>query len=71
MENTFLVRSTRSGNIYSLLILIEREEGKYRICNLTKGHICPCKFDTYEEAVKDIEQYEKDGKNRILFRPDK
>lgn len=54
MNKIFTVKSTRSGNIYNLLILKERVEGKYRICNLTKEHICPCRFDTYDDAVKDI-----------------
>lgn len=60
------VVSTKSGNEYSLIIIKEKAEDVYRIVNLTKGHICPCKFSTYEEAEDDIYRYQSEGKNEIL-----
>ena len=29
--------------------------------NLTKGHICPCKFSSVEEAIADMEKQKKRG----------
>ena len=38
-----------------------KETGKYSFVNITKGHICPCMFDTYEEALQDLENRKKDN----------
>ena len=29
--------------------------------NLTKGHVCSCRFATYEDAIKDLEERKKSG----------
>lgn len=46
-----------------MILLLERHgsspvkklDGTYSFVNLTKGHICTCKFHTVEEAVKDMQ----------------
>ena len=39
-----------------LVTIIPRvENGKYSFVNLTYGHICKCQFDTYEQAIEDLE----------------
>jgi hypothetical protein len=50
------------GSTATVLILRHKEEGKFSYVNLTKGHICPCKFDSIEEALKDLDNYIKNGK---------
>lgn len=30
--------------------------------NITKGHICPCKFTSIEDAIDDMERQMKSGK---------
>lgn len=54
-------------------VILVRHKGtqEYSFVNLTKGHICPCRFKTLEDAVADIEKRIKDGKivgYRILER---
>ena len=65
-RRVYEIVSTNSGNEYSLIIIKEKTKDVYRIVNLTKGHICPCEFDTYEEAEDDIYRYQSEGKNQIL-----
>ena len=43
-------------------ILRDKTTGKYRFANLTKGHICECQFNSYEDAIEDLNQYMKDGR---------
>jgi hypothetical protein len=39
-------------------ILPHKESGKYSYINMTKGHICPCQFESIEAALKDLESYD-------------
>lgn len=64
-KKVYVVSSTNTGNEYSLVIFKEKIERVFRIINLTKGHICPSEFDTYEQAEEDIYRYQAKGKNRI------
>lgn len=59
------VWSTRTKQHYDLIIIKEKESPYYRIVNLTKQWLCPCKFKTYNEAYDDIVRYEKEGRNTI------
>lgn len=59
------VWSTHSKSFYDLIIIKEKENGQYRIVNLTKQWLCPCKFDSYDAAYDDIRRYEKEGRNQI------
>lgn len=52
----------RDDGIFECVILKYKNEDKYSWCNLTKGHICTCKFDTYEDAINDIYKYIQSGK---------
>lgn len=65
-KRVYEVLSLNSGNEYAIIIIEDKAENVFRIVNLTKGHICPCKFDTYEEAEDDIYRYQSEGKNEIL-----
>lgn len=44
---------------------------KWRVVNLTKGHICPCQFDTKEDCVSEI--YSKASRiteiTAVFYRP--
>lgn len=37
-------------------ILYNRADGKYHYVNLTHPHICPCAFDSVEDAIKDMDK---------------
>lgn len=38
-----------------------KDTNEYSFVNLTKGHICPCKFSSVEEAIADMEKQKKRG----------
>jgi hypothetical protein len=56
----FLVVRPKDNVIVALLP--NKKNNKYSFVNLTKGHICPCKFETVEDALKDMENQQKLGK---------
>ena len=37
-------------------IFRDKVTGKYKYINLTKKHICPCNFNTIEDAIYDMEK---------------
>ena len=39
-----------------------KSDNSYSVINLTKGHICPRRFLTVNEALMDLEKYIKEGK---------
>ena len=43
-------------------IFRNKNDNTYSFINLTKGHICPCRFLTISEALMDLEKYIKEGK---------
>ena len=44
----------RKDGEYDVIIIPHKLDKKYSFVNLTKGHICPCKFNTIEEAIDDL-----------------
>lgn len=54
MRNIYLVIREKGNVIVSIMADIHNE--CYRFVNLTKGHICSCKFDTLLDAVKDMQR---------------
>lgn len=50
-----------NGNVI-VTIMKNKVDNTYSFVNLTKGHICKCKFATLDEAVKDMEHYKEIGK---------
>ena len=36
-------------------------DGKLSYVNLTKGHICPCKFDSVKDALADMDKQILEG----------
>lgn len=58
------------GNIYLVIrekdnvvvsIMMNKLDHTYSFVNLTKGHICTCKFDSIEDAIKDMEEKKDNG----------
>lgn len=61
-----------SGTV-GVILIKHKGTQEYSFVNLTKGHICPCRFKTFEEAIADIEDRMKNGKilsYQILERED-
>lgn len=50
------------GTTYTCLLMRHKFKKTWSFINLTKQHICPCKFNTDQEAIQDLEQQVKDGK---------
>ncbi|MEG1502383.1 MAG: hypothetical protein RR370_03230 [Synergistaceae bacterium] len=44
----------RNGREYDCMICRHNETGKFSYVNLTLSRICPCEFDTIEEALDDL-----------------
>ena len=49
----------RTDGIVEVLLFRNKSDNTYSYINLTKGHICPCKFKTLEHAIKDLKNYPK------------
>lgn len=51
------------GRVYECMLLKHKDTGEYSYINLTRRHICPCRFKSIEEALEemrdreDIEKY--------------
>ena len=43
-------------------IFRNKNDNTYSFINLTKGHICPRRFLTINEALMDLEKYIEEGK---------
>ena len=42
-------------------IMKNKSDGTYSFINLTKEHICPCRFPSIEDALLDMDKKIKDG----------
>lgn len=54
MNNIYLVQR-KSGNVI-VSIMRNKFDSTYSFVNLTKNHICQCRFDSIEDAVKDMDE---------------
>lgn len=43
-------------------LIPHKEDKKYSFVNISKNHICPCKFNTIKEAEDDLNKYIELGK---------
>lgn len=57
MKKYLVIRSDGSKRIVG--IMIDRATNKYCFVNLTTGHVCSCRFDTFEDALNDMDINEK------------
>lgn len=51
----------RPKDIVTVLLLKHKNTNEYSFVNLTKGHICPCRFKSINEAIKDLEERKNSG----------
>lgn len=49
----------RIDDTVEVLLLPHKDGSGYTYVNLTKGHICPCKFSSIDEAIKDMDNNPK------------
>lgn len=66
MNNVYLVQR-KNGNVI-VSIMRNKSDNTYSFVNLTKGHICSCRFDSVENAVKDMDEKIFDGEIVAYFK---
>ena len=54
---TKIVVFKKNGSAVSVYLMPHKDGSGYSFVNITKGHICPCKFKTEEDALADIMTY--------------
>ena len=57
---TWLVK--RQHDKVIVTIMKKKSDGTYSFINLTKEHICPCKFNSIGDALKDMDRLKDCGK---------
>ena len=63
MDNSIvLYKCIREKDTVMVSIIYDKYFNKYRFVNLSKNHICKCRFDTVEDAVADMERLKQEGK---------
>lgn len=55
MSGKYFLIYREKGNVI-VAILKNKSDSTYSFVNLTKGHICPCRFKTEEEAMQDLKK---------------
>ena len=58
-DNIYLVIREKDNVVVS--IMMNKSDHTYSFVNLTKGHICTCKFDSIEGAISDMEEKKHNG----------
>ena len=53
LDMRFLVH--KSDETVEVLLLSHKNTNTYSFINLTKGHICPCVFDSIDDAIQDMD----------------
>lgn len=57
-----IIKVIREHDEVYVSIMKNKDDGTYSYVNLTKCHICQCRFDTVEDAIMDLEKYKKNNK---------
>lgn len=66
MNNIYLVIREKDNVVVS--IMLNKSDHTYSFVNLIKGHICTCKFATFEDAIKDMEEKKKQWRSHRLYK---
>ena len=59
MDNIYLVMREKDNVVVS--IMLNKSDHTYSFVDLTKGHICTCRFVSIEGAIKDMEEKKDNG----------
>ena len=57
----------QDGSVRKVSIMKDRATGKFCFVNLTTMHVCQCRFDTFEDAIQDLEKREDVKRYSINF----
>lgn len=61
MKRYFVMKETDNAEV---IIIKNKSDHTFLFVNLTKQHICPCRFESVEEVVKDMIRLKAEGKIR-------
>lgn len=56
----FLV--TRPEDTVLVYLMKNKNDNTYSYVNITKNHICPCRFSSIDDAIKDMDRLKEEGK---------
>lgn len=48
-------------------VMKNKVDNTYSFINLTKEHICPCKFESIDDALKDMDERVENGEINYYF----
>lgn len=48
-------------------VMKNKVDSTYSFINLTKEHICPCKFESIDDALKDMDEKVENGEINYYF----
>lgn len=51
-----IIHVVREHDECDVMLLLHKDSPEWSFVNLTKKHICPCRFTSREEAIKDLRQ---------------
>lgn len=52
---------TRPNDTVEVLIVKNKNDNTYSFVNITKGHICPCRFKSIRDAIADMDKLIQEG----------
>lgn len=52
---------TRKQDTVEVLLIPNVNDGTWSYVNMTKGHICPCRFKSIDDAVMDMDRLKSKG----------
>lgn len=55
------IKVYKTTGTIDVLLLPHKNTSTYSFINLTKGHICPCVFNSINEALQDLENRKNNG----------
>ena len=57
-----IIRVERPKDTVDVTIMRNKKDNTWSYVNLTKKHICPCRFNSIDEALEDMNKQIKEGK---------
>lgn len=62
------IKIWRDDGEFEIMICRNKSDNTFSFVNLTKAHICTCRFDTVEDALKDLDKTKEVKQYTILYK---
>lgn len=53
---------TRPDDTALVYLMKNKYDGTYSFVNITRWHICPCRFSSIQDAIADMDRLKEEGK---------